>query len=94
MNGFTGDESKSYETEDFMSEYPYPYKIVSMEELDHRILNDPTGIHYMLLMQSHTHKIISVVGSKTGTILSSMVTTSYVLKPKDFRTIRQDIESE
>jgi hypothetical protein len=94
MNGFTGDDSKSYETEDFMSEYPYPYKIVSMAELDHRILTDPNGIHYMLLMQSHTHKIISVVNSKTGTILSSMVTTSYVLKPKDFRTIRQDIESE
>ncbi len=95
MNPLTGKETERDDPEELMKEYPYPYKIVPMDELSQRILTDATGIHYLIYVRSVADKTISVMNSKSGVILSSLRTSlTYNIKSKDFKTLRQDIESD
>ncbi len=71
--------SKS-EIGEIMSAYPYPYKIISPDELDKKILNDE-DIYYLRFVFINTDRSTQVVNAKTGKVVYSRY-YGISLKPK------------
>lgn len=81
------DQSVQY-INDLFKSYPYPYKLVSREELNARIIDGNNNMYYLNYIQSSADKFLSVVNGKTGEILyTSVEKRSYRLKTKDFENI-------
>ncbi|MBS1636565.1 MAG: hypothetical protein JST26_11670 [Bacteroidetes bacterium] len=92
-NMFTGEENKKFDEKDLMSDYKYPYKMVTNEEINKLILSRPQGIYYVLPAKSGTDKYISVINSNTGNIVYYNYTpVSYNFSEKDFRKISKSVE--
>ncbi len=64
-----GDESARHEVEVLFKKYPYPYKVVSIDELAKKLENDSKPIYYLSYIKSGINKYISVINGKTGDIL-------------------------
>src|SRR5690606_40828795 len=57
-NKFKGTESERFEEKELMEGYKFPYKIVSIEELNSKILNGEEFL-YLSYIRSNTDKFIS-----------------------------------
>lgn len=76
------DESKKFETKEIFDGYNFTYKLLSLEELNDKILNNPTPFYYLLFIKTITEKFITVTNSKTGEIIYS----EYSGLPSNFKS--------
>ena len=85
FNPKTGDESERFNTEELLNKYPYPYKIVSIEEFKFKDINSKKPLFYLSHVKSNAILFFSVFNSKTGEILyASNSIVSYNLNRNDF----------
>ncbi|WNM19770.1 hypothetical protein [Flavobacterium capsici] len=84
----SGDESKKYEEKELLADYPFSYKVVSIEELNTKINTSDTNIYYLLLIKSGNDHFVTVTNSKTGLIVYSNFSGSgFNLKASDLKTL-------
>tara|TARA_B100000963_G_C22520280_1_gene622722 strand:- start:76 stop:1032 length:957 start_codon:yes stop_codon:yes gene_type:complete len=90
---FTGDESKRHNVKKLFKNYPYPYKILSMEELSEKALHSEKPLYYLSYIKSCTDKFVSVVNAKTGELLySDYSPASYNIKDKNLKKLAKKIK--
>lgn len=90
-NKFNGNESERFEEKELMEDYELEYKIISIEDLNSKILNGEE-IFYLSYIRSNTDKFISIVNSKTGEVIYTIYRPmSYNFSDKDMRIIQEDI---
>ena len=91
----SGDESNKYEEKELMKDYPFSYKIVSIEELNTKIINSDTNIYYLLLIKTGNERFVTVTNSITGTIIySSFSSSSTSLKSSDLKLLAKTISKQ
>lgn len=70
--------------EDLQANYPYKSKIITLDELNKKILTADKNFYYFNYIQSSADKVISVINGFTGEVVYSEITRkSYRLKEKD-----------
>ena len=93
FNKWNMDESKRHKIEDLMKKYPFPYKLVSVQELNSLILDPEREIHYLSYIKSSTDKYVSVINSRTGEFVYREYTPiTYNIKPKDLAKLASKIK--
>lgn len=93
FNPKNGDESERHEITSLLSKYPYPYKLISIEEFTEKDLNTEKPLYYLSYVKNNANKFVSVFNSKTGDILCSFNSVvSYNLTPGDFIKISKFIK--
>jgi hypothetical protein len=91
-NAFSGDESKRMEKSELIGKYPYPYKIVTMDELCEIIENSPNPVYYLVYVRSSTDKYITIFNSSTGKIIYTRYkAVSYNMKSGDLMELSKVI---
>jgi len=91
-NKFNGDESKKFKEKDIFKEYKANYKIITIEELNNKILNDEE-FYYLSYIRSSASKFVSIINSKTGEcIYLAYNPMSYNFNYKDLRAIQEIID--
>lgn len=94
FNKFTGDESEKMDQNKLFNNYPYKYKVISAADISLKITESEEPIYYLVYVKSSTDKYVSIVNSKTGTIIySSYKTTSYNISKSDIKSIASSINS-
>lgn len=89
----TGDESQRHEPAELFKKYPYPYKIVSIEELTEKVESAPKAVYYLSYIKSTTNKYITVMNGKTGEMLYTNYTAvSYNIKDKNLAKLAKAID--
>lgn len=92
FNKFTGDENKKHDEKDLFEDFRLKYKLVTIEELNQKILNDKTGFYYLVYVKSSTDKYVSVINSLTGEIIySSYSPASYTFKSDDLSDLQRKV---
>ncbi|MES2764212.1 MAG: hypothetical protein V4677_18490 [Bacteroidota bacterium] len=90
FNKFSGDESEFHKQKDLFEDYNLPYKIITKEQLNNKIITDKNGFYYMIYIKSSTDKYISIINSLTGEIVYSKYSpVSYNIKPGDLKAIQK-----
>jgi len=88
FNKFTGDETKKHNVKDIFEDYAHKYKIITIDELNQKILEDKTSFYYLIYIKSSTDKYICVVNSLTGEIIYSTYSpVSYNIKSRDLKEL-------
>ncbi len=91
-NKFNGNESERFEEKELMEGYGLKYQIISIEDLNSKILNGEE-IYYLYYVRSNTDKYISIINSKTGEVIYSIYRPmSYNFSDKDMKILQKDIE--
>jgi hypothetical protein len=93
-NAITGDETfdNTEEDEELKKAYPYPVKILSSKELNHRIVNSTQPIKYLVYTRSSTDKFINVFESNGKLLYARYVKISYNFKNKDLSKLAKTID--
>lgn len=87
-NKFNGNESKKLDEEDIFEDYKNKFTVVSIDELNNKILKETKPFYYLIYIRSCTQKFINVVNSSTGEIIYSEYSAiSYNIKTKDLRRL-------
>jgi hypothetical protein len=76
------DESKKFDTKEIFEGYNLTYKLLSLEELNDKIVNNPTPFYYLLFIKTNNEKFVTVTNSKTGEIAY----TEYSGSPSNFKS--------
>lgn len=93
FNKFTGNETQRHKEKSILGDYKYPYKLVTNEELNQKILDESQPVYYLVYIKSSTDKFISVYNSQTGELIYTDYTPiSYNIKDKDFGRLMDVIE--
>lgn len=71
FNRFTGDESKRHDAAEIFEDYPFPYRIVPVAELDRKIRTDSASFLYLSYVKSSTDKFVSVFDARDGRMVYS-----------------------
>lgn len=89
------DESKKFETKEIFDGYNLTYKLVSLEELNDKILNNPTPFYYLLFIKTINEKFITVTNSKTGEIIYSENSgSSSNFKSSDLKGLQKAVQKK
>lgn len=90
---FTGAEQKKpLDLEKLRKDYPYPFKLVSAEELNKDILSGQAK-KYLVYVKSSTDKFIDVYDGQTGNLLySRYIKISYNFKVKNLKDLSRAIK--
>jgi len=90
FNKFTGDETKKHNEKEIFEDYKLEYKLISVDELNQKILADKTVFYYLIYIKSSTDKYMSVINSLTGEIIYSAYTPiSYNINQGDFKDLQK-----
>lgn len=93
FNKFNGDETKKHTEKDIFKDYKLPYKLLSIEELNKKILEDEKRFYYLIYIKSSTDKFISVINSQTGELVYSAYTgVSYNIKSDDLKDLHKKVQ--
>jgi hypothetical protein len=93
FNNYTGDETQKHDVKDLFKGFNLKYKLLSIDELNQKILTDKTGFYYLIYIKSSTDKFVSIMNSLTGEfIYSTYSPISYNIKSKDFERIQKKAE--
>jgi hypothetical protein len=91
-NASTGDESERHDPKKLFQDYEFKYEILSLAQLNEKILTSENPIYYLTYVKSSTDKFINIQNSKTGKIIYSQYTSvSYNIKASDFKKISKAI---
>jgi hypothetical protein len=92
-NSFGGTVNKTLNIEKIMSNYPYPYKIVSNAELSKRILDKNDSFFYVMYIRSSTFKYVSIWNSRSNRMFYSKFSNpSYNFEGKDMKKITSKVK--
>jgi hypothetical protein len=93
FNPFTGDDSETHDQEKLFEQYPYPYKVVTTEELDRLVLEADSPIYYLCYIKSSSMKYICIFNGQSGEMLYSYYrSAAYNMEPSNFAEIAQEIK--
>lgn len=81
-----GDESERFEEAEIFKNYNLKYKLISMKELNEKILNEKDPFYYLLYCKSGPDKFVTIMNSMTGEIAYAR----YITKSSNFKA--DDIE--
>lgn len=91
---WTGDESEKHEEEELFKYFESSYKLLSIEDLNDKILNDPNPFYYLIYIKSSTQKYLNVINSQTGEIIyAEYSAVSYNIDSKDFKHLSKLINN-
>ena len=80
------------EINELLSEYKYEHEVISIDELNKRILNN-NEFYYFTYTQINAKKIMTITNSKTGEVIYNyMNRMSFNIKDKDFKQVYKEIE--
>lgn len=80
------------ELNELLSEYKYDHEVISIDELNKRILNNEE-FYYFTYTQINAKKIMTITNSKTGEVIYNyMNRMSFTIKEKDFKQVYKEIE--
>lgn len=89
------DESKKFETKEIFDGYNLTYKLLSLEELNDKILNNPTPFYYLLFIKTLNEKFITVTNSITGEIIYSENSgSSSNFKSSDLKELQKAVQKK
>lgn len=89
---FNGDESKRFDEEDIFKNYSLKYKLISVKELNEKILTEKEPIYYLLYIKSSTDKYVTIINSITGEMQYTHYTpVSYNFKSDDIEDVQKAI---
>lgn len=89
------DESKKYEVKEIFEGYNLTYKLLPSEELNDKILNNPTPFYYLLFIKTTSEKFVTVTNSKTGEIIYSGYSSSPAnFKSSDLKDLQKAIQKK
>ena len=89
---FNGDESKRFDKEDIFKNYSLKYKLISMNELNEKVLNETNPFYYLLYIKSSTDKYVTVINSVSGEIVYTHYSPlSYNFKSDDIEDVQKAI---
>ncbi|MEX0965891.1 MAG: hypothetical protein WD077_01525 [Bacteroidia bacterium] len=92
FNEFTDSESDKLTAGELMKDYVYDYEIVSIKELNDRILKDTNPFYYLMYTKSQFQKTLSIINSATGEVMySEHAGSGRNLKAKDIRNMAKNI---
>lgn len=77
---------------ELLSKYNYSYELISLDDLQKKILNNEEDFYYLLYSQINENQILSITNSKTGDIIFNYLKKSYYLDKSDFKLISAKIE--
>lgn len=90
FNKFSGDETKKHDVKEIFEAYNLEYKLLSINELNQKILADKTNFYYLIYIKSSTDKYISVINSLSGEIIYSTYTPiSYNINQGDLKDLQK-----
>lgn len=86
------DENSKHNEKELFEKYRYNYKVISINELNNKILNDTKAFYYLIYVKSNTDKYICVINSLTGEIIyANRSALSYNINADDFKHLRKAI---
>lgn len=92
FNKFTGDETKKHDEKDIFEDYSLNHKLLTINELSDKILNEKEAFYYLVYIKSSTDKFVSVINSATGEMIYSVYTpASYNIKSDDLKDLQKKI---
>lgn len=92
-NSFGGVVNKTLNIDKIMSNYPYPYKVVSNAVFSKRILDKEDSFFYVMYIRSSTFKYVSVWNSQTNRMYYSKFSNpSYNFEGKDMKKIASKVK--
>jgi hypothetical protein len=86
----TGEETDKVNEQDVMGEYPYRYKVVSIQELNDKILNSQKSVYFLSYLHVSNQLIVSVINAVSGKIVYSRLSSivmSMGIRSKDVERI-------
>ena len=75
---------------EFFAKYPYKYEVVSLDDLDDKIMEDEDGFYYLHFLCTRVYRVPSVINSKTGKVIYARNMIALASKVK---IIKRDIET-
>lgn len=92
FNMFNGDETGRNSEKKLFKHYPFKYELISINELNNKIMTSDKPFYYLVYVKSSTTKYVSVINSKTGKLVYSEYTgVSYNLQPKDLKALQERV---
>lgn len=89
------DETKKYDAKEIFDVYNLTYKLLSLEELNEKILNSPTPFYYLLFIKTINEKFVTVTNSKTGEIIYSQYSgSSSNFKSSDLKDLQKAVQKK
>lgn len=89
------DETKQLEPKEIFEGFNLNYKLISSEELNDKIANNPTPVYYLLLIKTPTEKFVTITNSKTGEIIYSGYSgLSVNFKSSDLKDLQKAIQKK
>lgn len=84
-------EKRSSDKEIF-SGYKYPYKLITTDELNQKILNDTIPFYYLVYVMDDPDKFVTIFNSETGEMVYTVYSpVSYKFKKEDMLRIYETI---
>lgn len=90
-NAFTGGLGKIREPKELFGKYEYPYKMISYNDLNDKILNGEK-FYYLMHSQFNEYKLLSVIDSVTGEMIYLIENKGYSIKSSDIKDINKLIK--
>lgn len=89
------DESKKYEDKEIFDSFSQSYKLLSLTELNDKILNSPTPFYYLLFIKTNSDKYVTITNSQTGEIIYSAYSGSAAnFKSSDLKEIQKAVQKK
>lgn len=89
------DESKKYEDKEIFDGFIQAYKVLSLAELNDKILTNATPFYYLLFIKTPNEKFVTVTNSQTGEIIFSAYSGSVVnFKSSDLKELQKAVQKK
>jgi hypothetical protein len=94
FNKLTGEESQKFDENEIFEDFKLKYKIISIEELNKKILSEKKPFYYLVYIRSQIDKYICVYNSFTGDMIySKYYPVSYNIKSGDLKDLQKRVQS-
>jgi len=95
FEAFKKEHKNTLDKEEIFGDHPYKYEIVSANDLSNKIMTSEAPIYYLTYVKSGTDLFLSIVNSRTGSIVySSYKPSSYNVSSLHFKLIASAIKSQ
>jgi hypothetical protein len=95
FSSFSGDESVKFKEKDLLKKYPYPYKVIPMNEFQTLAAQSNEPIYYLSMVRSSMDKFIAIFEANSGEMAYyNYSKLAYGLKENDFKELKKAIEFE
>jgi hypothetical protein len=93
FNKFNGKEDKRHELEDLFEDYKYKHEVISMDDLNEKILTATEPFYYFSYIRSSTDGYLTIINGQSGEIVYNEYNpATYNLKPKNIKAVSKAIE--